>query len=345
MWPYAIFVAKIRPFSSNQSMTLSRISFQLLFFLLLTVESFGQIEMIERPKNKNTEIRYYGTGCFTIQRGDNVLLTDPFISNPSVGKLMFGKVRTDTSYVEKYINPATFKKVRMVVSAHAHYDHLMDIPYLSKYIPDESPIVGNRTTKHLLAYYKLAQPSVIVNNQMGTDSTLGKWIYSADSTMRTMAFKSLHPPHIAGINFLKKRYSADLVAEPLLISDWQEGQTLSFMVDFVEGNSISYRMFFMSSMAKSPFGLFPKSILKEHGVDDLFIGSSGKNEFESYPKPVVDLAKPKRIFLIHWENFFRSKDKPFKALDEKSLDEMKAALGRHCAAATEIIIPIPLNYY
>ncbi len=292
-----------------------------------------------------TEIRYYGTGCFTIQRGENTLLTDPFVDNPSATKVLFGKIRTDTNYVKQYVNPAAFAKVKLVVAAHAHYDHLMDMPYLSRFIPDSTPIVTNRTGKHLLAYYTMQQPIVVVNDSMGTEHALGEWHYSVDSTMRTMAFKSLHPPHIAGINFLKKRYNEDLVAEPTLVSDWQEGQTVSFMVDWLEDSAITYRMFFMSSMAKFPFGLFPKNLLDDHGIDDLFIGSSGTTEYASYPGPVVELCKPKRIFLIHWENFLRRKDEPFKAIDAKGLESMKASLLEKCSSETQIITPIPLNYY
>ena len=296
-------------------------------------------------QNIETEIRYYGTGCFTIQRGENVLLTDPFIDNPSATRVLFGKVRTDTSYVKQYLNPAALGKVKLVIAAHAHYDHLMDMPYLSKFIPDSAQIVSSKTSKNLLSFYKLPQEIVAVNNTMGTENEVGQWHYSLDSTMRTMAFKSLHPPHIAGINFLKKRYSQDLVAEPTLVSDWQEGQTLSFMVDWLEDSVISYRIFFLSSMAKAPFGLFPKTLLSERGIDDLFIGSSGKSEYSSYPGPIVELSKPNRIFLIHWENFLRKKDQPFKAIDAKGLESMKLDLQKECSTETQIITPIPLQYY
>ncbi len=292
-----------------------------------------------------TEIRYYGTGCFTIQRGENVLLTDPFIDNPSAARVLFGKIRTDTNYVKQYVNPAAFRKVKLVVAAHAHYDHLMDLPYLAKLIPDSTPIVSNRTAKHLLSYYGLKQPLVIANETMGTHTTMGQWHYSVDSTMRTMAFESIHPPQIAGINFLKKRYTEDLMAEPTLVSDWQEGQTLAFMVDWLEDSVVAYRMFFVSAMARSPFGLFPKELLSEHGIDDLFISASGSMDFSSYPGPLVELCKPGRIFLIHWEQFMRKKDDPFKAIDAKALNAMESQLKKKSPSEVEVITPVPLNYY
>ncbi|MCF8464634.1 MAG: hypothetical protein K9G41_07330 [Flavobacteriales bacterium] len=296
-------------------------------------------------QNIQTEVRYYGTGCFTIQRGENVLLTDPFIGNPSATKVLFGKIRTDTAYVKLYMNPAAFRKVKLVVAAHSHYDHLMDLPFVSRLIPDSTPIVCNKTGKHLLSFYKMKQPVVAANEAMGTETTIGAWHYSADSTMRTMAFESMHPPQTAGINFWNKRYAQDLVAEPSIVSDWQGGQTLSFIVDWLEDSVIAYRMFFLSSMAKAPYGLFPKELLDEHEIDDLFIGASGDSEYSSFPGPVVELCKPKRILLIHWENFFKSKEEPFKAIDTKGLEAMTKVLKEKCSSETQIITPIPLNYY
>lgn len=319
-------------------------AFRCLFFLLL-ISSVALAQLPEREINPNTEVRYYGTGCFTIQRGNNVLLTDPFISNPSAAKVMFGKIRTDSSYVERYINPSAFQKVKMVVAAHAHYDHLMDMPFLAKYVPDTTPIVSNRTAKHILAYFDLPQQSIIANDIMGVDQQEGFWYYNDDNSIRVMAFKSLHPPQMAGINFYKKKYTTDLSSKPSIVSDWQEGQTLSFMVDFLEADTIGYRMFFMSSMARAPFGLFPKEMLQERGIDDLFIGASSKIEYDFYPGPIVELAKAKRIFLIHWENFLRSKEDDLKALSEKGLEQMQTELSKRCGSNTEIITPIPLNYY
>ena len=317
----------------------------MLLFRCCLIAGLAFVSFFLEAQTVETEIRYYGTGCFTIQRGENTLLTDPFVDNPSATRVFFGKVRTDSSYVKQYINPAALRKAKLVVAGHAHYDHLMDMPYLSRFVPDSALIVSNKTAKHILSYYKLPQQMVVVNNGMGTAEKVGEWHYSLDSTMRTMAFKSMHQPQMAGINFWKKKYSQDLKAEPTLVSDWQEGQTLSFMVDWLEDSVIGYRMFFMSSIAQAPFGLFPKELLNEKEIDDLFISASASSEYASYPVPIVNLCKPKRIFLIHWENLFRKKDQPFKALDAKGLETMKAELLEKTSSKTEIVIPTPLKYY
>lgn len=318
--------------------------FQIVFLTTLIV--LGPWSLFSQELDSiQTEIRYYGTACFTIQRGGDVLLTDPFISNPSAAKLLFGKTETDKDYVDKYINPASFGKSKLVIAGHSHYDHLLDLPYLSKYLPDSTPIVSNQTAKHILSWYNLSQPIHIVSDTLGTETKEGMWVYSQDSTLRAMAFKSMHPPHMAGIRLMNKRYTKDLRSEPNLVGDWQGGKTLAFMVDWLMEGEITYRIFFSSSLAKRPFGLFPESMLEEHPIDDLFISSALLGDFDEAPKPILDLAKPKRVILMHWENFFRSKEKETKPLDKKELDTILSLIDKEYAGKFELILPQPLNYY
>lgn len=310
----------------------------LFFFALLGKPGYTQEEPI-------TEVRYYGTGCFTIQRGDVALFTDPFISNPTKSQVLFGKVQTDKEYVDTYINPATFRKVRMVIAGHAHYDHLLDMPYLSKYIPESALIATNKTAKHILAYYNLPQQTMVVNDILGNSQQEGYWVYSQDETMRVMAFRSQHPPHFAGINLMNKKYAADLDAEPEVVRDWQEGKTLAFLVDWMEEDTVAYRVYFSSSLAKQPFGLFPKQLLDEHPVDDLFISAALFSDFDEAPKPIIDLCQPKRVILMHWENFFRSKEREAKALNEQKLNKLIRKIQETYGDKITLVRPQPLGYY
>lgn len=294
---------------------------------------------------EGTEVRYYGTGCLTVQRGESAILTDPYVSNLPAVQVSLGKVKTDKKYVDLYINPGTFRKVKMVVAGHSHYNHLLDIPYLSKYLPETTPVLLNHSGKHILSYYQLNQQMVVMNDIAGTDSQLGYWYYSADSTVRTMAFRSKHQPKMAGLSNQNRVYNSDLSGEPILVSDWQAGNVYSYVVDFLEEDTIGYRMLFMSSGAVDPHGMFPRKLVDEHPINDMFISASAKLEFDDYPGPIIDLCSPERVFLIHWERSGKKKESQMKAIDQKNLDELKAKLFQHYGDGIEIILPIPLSYY
>ena len=80
-------------------------------------------------------------------------------------------------------------------------------------------------------------------------------------------------------------------------------------------------------------------MLEEHPIDDLFISSALLGDFDEAPKPILDLAKPKRVILMHWENFFRSKEKETKPLDKKELDTILSLIEKEYAGKFELILP------
>lgn len=295
-----------------------------------------------------TEIRYYGTGCLTIQRGQTAILTDPYVSNIPAFKASLGKVSTDKDYVDLYINPGALRKVKMVVAGHSHYNHLLDLPYLAKYIPSSTPILLNKSGHQTLSYYQLKHQLILVNDVAGNNQQLGYWYYSADSTVRAMAFKSEHQPATDG--FLSKlsqqrEYSTEVMLEPVLSSEWEAGNVYSYMIDFIEKDTIGYRMVFMSSGAVAPNGMFPKKLLEEYPVNDLFISGSALLEFEAYPTPIIDLCNPERVFLIHWERSGKKKESQQKPIDEEQFELLKSNLAEQYGDLINVVIPKPLNYY
>ena len=311
---------------------------------LILVLAYGKVGAQDN-RFAGTEIRYYGTGCLTVQRGETAILTDPYVSNLPAVQVSLGKVKTDKKYVDLYVNPGTFRKVKMVVAGHSRYSHLLDMPYLSKYLPSSSPVLLNHSGKHILSYYQLKQQMVVVNDIAGSGRELGYWYYSADSTVRAMAFKSNLQSKVSGPGSQNRVYNADLSGEPILVSDWQAGNVYSYIIDFLEEDTIGYRMLFMSSGAAEPNGMFPRKLINEHPINDVFISASANLDFDDYPGPLLDLCSPERVFLIHWERSGKKKESQMKAIDQKELDALKAKLFQHYGDGIEIIVPIPLKYY
>lgn len=295
-----------------------------------------------------TEIRYYGTACLSIQRGESVILTDPYVSNISALKAALGKIQTDKEYVDQYLNPGALRKVKMVVAGHSQYDHLLDLPYLTKYLPLSTKILLNYAGYQTLSYYQLENEFVVVDDLAGNSETPGFWNYSTDSTVRAMAFSSQLQPKFD--NFLsnlnqQREYSSELKLEPVLSSEWPAGNVYSYIIDFFEQGEIDYRLVFMSSGADQPNGMFPRKLLVDHPVDDLIISGSANLNFENYPKPLIDLCDPDRIFLVHWERSGKKKESQMKAINQEQLDSLKLNLQKTYGDSLEVIVPMPLRYY
>jgi len=263
--------------------------------------------------NDELHVGFIGVGCFLIQRGEDAILTDPFVSNPSSGKVVFGKIRIDTAIVNQYI-PET-QNIRMVIIGHSHYDHLLDLPYIASRLNDDVSVCGNETMLHTMAPYHLKQPLESMNNKTGNIDRKGQWTYSVDSSIRIMPFVSKHPPHMLGIELYKGPLNNDLEKTPLKAKKWKSGLTLSYLIDFMNKThkgTVDYRIFFQSSPADQPMGFYPVEMNDEKKVDIAILSAGAVKSVDTYPKEILEQTNPAVLVLAHWENFFRPKDAPLK---------------------------------
>lgn len=290
-------------------------------------------------------VKYMGTGCLLMDYKGTKLLTDPFVSNPRMMRTLAGNIGTDTAYVNRHLKPEELQGIRMVASAHSHYDHLMDLPYLCSFISSDATLCMNRTGEHILAPYHLEQPQAALDSLAGDSLRVGQWVYAADSSIRIMAFASLHPPQFMGIHIMRGHLNHDLAELPTHMKNWPQGRTHTFLADFMENGKPTHRIYFSSSMAPAPFGLFPKEMLDEKSVDAIFIGAAGDRDPVLYPAPVVALTRPERVYLIHWESFFRTKDRKAKALGRQKLLKIRDEITAMVGDTVPVVITYPLKTY
>jgi hypothetical protein len=291
------------------------------------------------------QVRYMGTGCFIMNYKGSKLLTDPFISNPRALRSIAGTISTDSAYVTKHLRPDELSNVRLVASGHAHYDHLMDLPFLCSYMPEDARLCVNSTGKHILASYGFQQPVVILDSLSGDSMRIGEWVYAADSSIRILAITSMHPPQFMGIHLMRGHITQDLTERPTRMQDWLQGRTHAFIADFMEHGKPARRVYFSSSMAPAPFGLFPADLLQEKAVDAVFLGAAGDRDPKLYPKPILELTRPRQVYLIHWESFFRSKDRKAKAISLNALRKFKQETEGIVGADVPVTITYPLKEY
>jgi L-ascorbate metabolism protein UlaG (beta-lactamase superfamily) len=290
-------------------------------------------------------IAFNGVTCFVIRYGNSVVLTDPFVSNPTSKQVVFGKIYPDTLMINANYSNADLADTKLVLISHAHYDHLMDLPPLLPRLPNQTVVAGSNTTKHILAAAKPQQPVLALNDVAGTDSTLGQWIYSTDSTVRTMAFVSSHPAHFMGITLFPGPYTEDLEAIPVKGNEYKRGLPLSYLIDFMEGGKPVYRVFSQSSSAHGSKGLFPKTMLAEKSVDVVLISQAVKGKETEYSELVINHCNAPIVFCTHWENFFRSTDQPLKTVPKAKVEANYQYLVSTFADSMAIILPKPGSHY
>lgn len=258
------------------------------------------------------QIKYLGAGGVLLRRGPDVLVTAPFFSNPSLLRVAFGELQAHPEQIDRFLPPVTrdLSDATAVLVGHAHYDHLMDMPYIKKKYMARARIYGSTTMRNtLLGDGSLAADDLVsVEETAGTADKPGRWWYDASRRVRFMALKSEHAPIVLHLKFFEGAYTEPLKELPTRAFDWREGQTLAYVIDFLsaDGKSVAFRIHYQDAASSPPLGFPPPSSLigDERRVDVAIVCLPGFEQVENYPEKIVERLNPRFVVGIHWENFF-----------------------------------------
>ena len=273
------------------------------------------------------KVTYTGCGGLILDHDNGVVMVDPFFSNKKLSRLaiseLFGakNLQSDVDAIENGIDSSktreAFNNTQAVLIAHSHYDHLMDIPYLE-----------NQYFKKTQARYfcskstGLALANIIENdsrftylcNALSDPWTKGTWLPISKS-VQLLAIKSSHAPHFARRSFMNGHIDKPIdglqnAHSKTSLKDWNVGDTYSFLLEF-ETEKKPIRIYITTSAAEPPDALPHKSWLKD-SIDVAFICYASSGQVDDYPITLLDSLKPKKLVLIHWEDFFNEYDKEEK---------------------------------
>ena len=303
------------------------IVFMGLFLLLggfpLNAQQFPTPSEAKPSSGNHLEIQYFSVGCFKLSYGESSILTDPFWTHLPALKVMFGKVLPDSAQIEPYL--PSLDDIDGVLVCHAHYDHVLGLPYISPRLPADIPVLGSKTMKHTLAPFNLPQPIIEANPVLATPETPGKFIDLDGGRVRVLPVKAGHPNHLLFIHLWNKELTEDRTEIPTRGKHYQEGVTLGFLIDFLspDGLNIEKRVFFQSSSTPYPAGFFPREILEEKSID---VALLGRDFFEMELKGernAMPWLAPEVVILCHWENFFKPKSEgPSPKVVQKYADQI-----------------------
>ncbi|PVZ70392.1 MBL fold metallo-hydrolase [Pelagibaculum spongiae] len=255
------------------------------------------------------QVQYLGVSGFKLSYNGSSILTAPSFSNPAFWGFPpapFMAFQPDTQRIDRLMQQVDAQQASMILVGHAHYDHLMDVPYIANQFADKAMIIGSKTTKHSIASQVSSQRIIPVNKIAAKDDQPGQWIYSQDKKVRVMAIESEHAPHILGIKFLQGSYQKDLPQLPKTIGGWVEGKTYAYLIDFLENNGeIAYRVHFQDAASTPPLGFVPNlPQSQQKRVDAAIHCVAAYDQVDDYPNLLVQKMQPKISILAHWEDFF-----------------------------------------
>lgn len=129
-----------------------------------------------------------------------------------------------------------------------------------------------------------------------------------------MALRSHHAPHFDGYTLYRGSRTEPLDAEPAWATDWLDGETLAFLVDFMDRDEVAFRVYYQDAVSPPPSGFAPDAVIAEHAVDVAVLVPSTFDQVDWHPEAFIENLRPRRVILGHWEDFFRPVEEPAESI-------------------------------
>ena len=268
-------------------------------------------------------LTYLGTSCFIIGYKDKQIILDPFFSNPNLLSSAFGKLKYPN--LSDRIDSNLYNHVSMITISHGHYDHCLDIRNFLRANNNLTIAADPGILNELTSVFqnKAIQQDPIVKNSKK------EWIYSPDSSFRVFALPSTHSPHFDHVTLFTGSYEQPLPSLPGKLWDWKLCECNSYLVDLLDNGVVTYRVL-MCTGNMNPDGKADLQKLSKERKTDLLLHIFWKKEqcWDNLNEMYL-IARPGLVLLHHWNNFFRSNDKPLQYLRSSELPEVLEELNNN----------------
>lgn len=290
------------------------------------------------PAPEGAFVEYLGASGFLLRHGTDTVLTAPLYSNPTMGEIASQHVYSDQRLID-LLAPRGLDKVNVILSGHSHYDHLMDVPYIAITKATQAGIYGNDEMPKLLD--SLAGPQGELEGRLhslesmarqaedeklrlkdpcpSADDSAYKRYYTQIGNVRIWPILSEHSPQfgiklpvldLPPVQLWRGALLEKPGKVPTTVSEWVEGTVLAYLIDFLEGGKVSFRVYYQDSGTRVPYGFPPRCVRDQHRVDLALLCAGGSDFCRAHPKSIVDWLKPRFVIAGHWEEFFNPRVLP-----------------------------------
>lgn len=281
------------------------------------------------PGSPAVRLTYLGVGGWIFERGDAQVLTAPLFSNPSFLGAGLRGVASDSAAVDRGMGPYDVREALAILVGHGHYDHLMDVPRVARAHAPRARILGSRTTANLLGRWAGVEDRVwVVADSAGDAGQAGRWIHLRHD-VRVMPLRSTHAPHFDGYTLYRGTTSEPLEAAPRWATEWVDGETLSYLVDFLDPDgSVAFRIYYQDAVSPPPAGMAAQEVVGPRRTDVAILVPATFDQVDWHPEAFVENLRPRWVLLGHWENFFVPPAPPSRSMSTTDMAHFEGRLRR-----------------
>jgi L-ascorbate metabolism protein UlaG (beta-lactamase superfamily) len=283
------------------------------------------------------EVHFIGVQGWVLRHRGETVLTAPMYTRGSVLDVSIGNpVPVDTAAIDAGLAAIELGDVKAIVSGHAHYDHLMDVPHIMMNQAPDATLFANLSARHLLAAVAPDRapgcsgpdPTQTIDRArvIALDDPIasavdyrncpelrppgapleGSWVRAPGSNIRIYPICSVHPDQFLFIHFGEGNIEEDQCELPPRPNDWLEGHTLAYVIDFLDDNDQpAFRVFYQDSPTDLPIGHPPADVIADKAVDLALLCVGSTNQVMDHPETIVAALQPRFALSGHWEDFFQ----------------------------------------
>jgi L-ascorbate metabolism protein UlaG (beta-lactamase superfamily) len=279
----------------------------------------GHFDVPTAAADAPLSVTWAGVTTVLIDDGASALMTDGFFSRPNLLSVGLRRIAPSAPRVDGCLARLGVKRLDAVLPVHTHFDHALD-----------SALVAERTGAHLVGGASAAQigrghglPAERVHvATSGNGLDLGAY--------RVTLIDSGHCP--------PDRFPGQITAPvvpPVKASAYRCGEAWSILVQ--------HRPTGRSVLIVGSAGYAPGA-LRGHRADVVYLGVGqlglqSKEYVTTYWTEVVRTVGPRRVVLIHWDDFLRPLHKPLRALPYAG-DDLDASMRVLRRLATDDDVPL-----
>lgn len=296
-------------------------------------------------QQSGVDIQYLGVGGFLFQYGEDSIMTAPSFTNPSLLNVTLPlPISTDQALVDELL-PEQAKQAEFILVGHAHYDHLLDVPYIMQRHMPTTKVVGSTTVTNIVAAVVDDDRLIDITNYAAVGNEAGQWLYNHHKTIRVMPIKAEHAPHFMGIKVMTGQYQQALTTLPSTAYGWKEGQTYAYVIDFLNAEQQPvYRIHYQDAASNSPAGLMPE-MADSKTVDMAILCTAAFHQVDDYPDAILQQVQPKTVVLGHWEDFFANQGQPAKAVRMTDIDDFILRVEAAIPTTSSWLLPTPFSHF
>ena len=254
------------------------------------------------------KVTFLGVSTLLFDDGETAILTDGFFTRPGKLRTLIWKIAPKPKVIARCLERAKVRNLKAVIVLHSHYDHAFDAPVVAR--QTGAQLIGSESTANIARGYGLPEQQITVIKD-GQSIPFGRF--------NIIPIPSVHSPltlltHIHIHRVLLKGDITRPLQPPAWWTDYKEGGCYAMHIEH-DGRS----------MLVQGSGGFKRDTFSGVHAEVVFlgIGTLGKLDEDyrgEYWRQTVSMVGAKRVIPIHWDDFFRSLDRPLVPMS-RSVDD------------------------